>query len=206
MKDPDVYRVVAAVGSSETKVKGSRFLGRAFAAPTVRRAEEEIEGLRRMHHDATHVCFAWRVGHADEEARRAADAGEPYGTAGTPIMQVLERAEVSDGGIAVVRWFGGTKLGTGGLIRAYGECASLALEDAGLGTRVLRKPLEAVFAYPFTSAVLRLAEKHGASTDDSEYGEDVRIRFAVPASRLPSLRDELVAATSGSIRILPLPR
>ncbi|MFH1276809.1 MAG: YigZ family protein [Candidatus Eisenbacteria bacterium] len=204
-RDPDIYRAVDAGGTAETKVKGSRFLGLAFPAPTVEVAEEMIEALRKKHFDATHVCFAWRVGHGQEEARRMADAGEPSGTAGTPIMQVLERSGVSDGGIAVIRWFGGVKLGTGGLIRAYGECAGLALEAATIGERVLRKPLEVSFTYPQASAVLRLAERYGALADESHYGEEARIRFAVPASKLPIFRDALVDATAGTIRFLSQP-
>lgn len=202
MKDPDVYRVIESEGSAETKVKGSRFAGFAFPSDSVDRAESVVEALRKKHYDATHVCFAWRVGHGDDERRRAVDAGEPYGTAGTPIMQVLERAEISDGLIAIVRWFGGTKLGTGGLIRAYGECARLALEESRVGTRVRRKPLQVRFTYPQTNAVLRLAEKHAALQEESEYGEEIHIRFAVPASRVARFRDDLIEATAGNLRFI----
>lgn len=201
MKDPDAYRVIDAEGAAETKVKGSRFVGFAFPAPSADAAEARLDALRREHHDATHVCFAWRVGHGEDEVRRAADAGEPHGTAGTPILQAIERAEVSDGGIAVVRWFGGTKLGTGGLVRAYGECAKLALEAASIAVRVRRKPLAARFAYPHAGAVLRLAEKFGALLGESEYAEEVLVRFAVPASRLQGFRDALVDATAGAVRL-----
>jgi len=201
MNDPDRYGVIAGAGEAETKVKGSRFLGLAFPTSSVEAAEVRVEALRKEYHDATHVCFAWRVGHPDRERRRVADAGEPYGTAGTPIMQALERAEISDGLIAVVRWFGGTKLGTGGLIRAYGECARLALEDAPLGARTLRDPLTVTVDYARVSPLVRLAERYGARQGETDYGEEVCIRFAVPTSRLPAFRDAIVEATAGSARI-----
>jgi len=199
--DPDVYRVIASPGEAETKVKGSRFLGLALPAATAEKAEENLESLRKKHHDATHVCFAWRVGHGASEKRRAADAGEPAGTAGTPILQAMERAGVSDGLVAVIRWFGGTKLGTGGLARAYGECARLALENARIAEKTLRRTLIATFEYPLTGGVLRLAERFGAITEGPEYGETVQLRLAVPASRLEPFRDALVEAAAGKIHI-----
>ncbi len=100
----------------------------------------------------------------------------------------------------MVRWFGGTKLGTGGLVRAYGECARLALGSAETEIRVLRTPLLVFFAYALSGRVLRLAEKHGARIAETSYGDDVRLRLAVPRSRVEVLRAEIVEATAGAVR------
>jgi uncharacterized YigZ family protein len=200
VKDPDAYTVLAADGISETRVQGSRFLGFVFPARSAEEAEGVLDSLRRKHRDATHVCFAWRIGPPEESGSRASDAGEPSGTAGAPILAALERAGVSDALAVVVRWFGGTKLGTGGLARAYGECARLALDTAPRGERVLRVPLAVAFAYAHAGRVLRLAEKHRTLIETSDYGEEVRLRLAVPRSRAETLRGEIVEATAGAAR------
>ena len=200
MNDPDVYTVLASEGFAEIKVKGSRFLGYAYPVRDAGEAGERIEALRKKYHDATHVCFGWRIGHGDGYEQKAADAGEPFGTAGAPIVHALERAGASDAAVAVVRYYGGVKLGTGGLIRAYGGCAREAIDAASLASRTLRAPLAVTFAYPQAGAVLRLAEKHGARTESSDYGEEVRLDLAVPASRVERLKEQLIEATAGAVR------
>lgn len=202
LNDPDVYTILSSEGFAEIKVKGSRFLGFAYPAVTREEGAARVEALRKKYHDATHVCFGWRIGHGESYHQRAADAGEPFGTAGTPIVHALERASLSDTVVAVVRYYGGTKLGTGGLIRAYGDCAREAIDTATLSKRTLRRRLTVTFSYQNTSAVLRLAERFGSKTVDSDYGEEVTLTLAVPASRLENLRDALVETTSGSIQIL----
>ncbi|MFH1679342.1 MAG: YigZ family protein [Candidatus Eisenbacteria bacterium] len=203
MPDPDAYRVIVSEGSAETRVQGSCFLAFTFPAASEEEAAGRVESLRKTRHDATHVCFAWRIGRGAGEKRRSSDAGEPAGTAGAPLLAALERAGVSDALVAVVRWFGGTKLGTGGLARAYGECARLAVENARAGVRVLREPLRASFPYPHAGRVLRIAEKHRAVIEDSVYAEEVTIRIAVPASRLAAFREEILDATGGTARLDP---
>jgi uncharacterized YigZ family protein len=198
--DADVYRAITGEGRAETRVLGSRFLGLALPVAGEDAAALCTDALRKTHHDATHVCFAWRIGTGAGEKRRSSDAGEPSGTAGAPILAALDHAAVSDALLVVVRWFGGTKLGTGGLVRAYGECARLALAEAPTEERVLRTLLVVSFAYPVSGRVLRLAEKHNARIEETSYGDEVRLRLAVPRSRVDVLRAELVEATAGAVR------
>ncbi len=128
MTRPDDSRLVPARdGKSEMREWASRFRGFAFRAETEAAARARILALEKEFHDATHVCFAWRIG----SSRRAADAGEPAGTAGKPILSAIDAAGLDEAAAAVVRWFGGTKLGTSGLARCYGETARAALADAG---------------------------------------------------------------------------
>lgn len=111
--------------------KGSRFFAFAVRAGSVADAEAFVARLEHEHHDATHVAFAWKIGGGPDAVRRASDAGEPAGTAGKPILAAIESSGIVDVAAAVVRHFGGTKLGTGGLGRAYRSAAELALADAG---------------------------------------------------------------------------
>jgi uncharacterized YigZ family protein len=201
MGDPDRYVALNGDGEAETKVKGSRFLGIAWRAESTGEGEERLDALRKKYHDATHVCFAWKIGHGEETANRAADAGEPGGTAGTPIFGSIERAGITDCAVAVVRWFGGTKLGTGGLKRAYSDCARLALENAPTIIRVLRSPVLVAFAYSHTTVIQQCAARYEAVEGEAEYGEEVQITYLVPRSLAESFCADLVEIASGKIRI-----
>lgn len=115
----------------EIKVKGSRFLAQAFASDGEEMAARRLEAIRSRHHAATHHCWARRI-HVDGElTERAEDDGEPSGTAGVPILGALQRRKVSEALCVVTRYFGGTKLGRGGLVRAYGDAAREAVDAAG---------------------------------------------------------------------------
>jgi uncharacterized YigZ family protein len=111
-------------------VKGSRFLGQALAAGDDATAQDRLDRIRRRHHDATHHCWALRHGFGDAVVERSDDDGEPAQTAGPPLLGALQRARVTDALVVVTRWFGGTKLGRGGLVRAYGQAAREAVETA----------------------------------------------------------------------------
>ena len=114
--------------------KGSRFLAVVEAAPEPAAARQVLEELRRLYPDATHHCWAWRLGHPPSE--RSSDAGEPSGTAGRPMLDALRGADLTDVAAVVARWFGGTKLGRGGLARAYAGAVRLALEELPVARRV----------------------------------------------------------------------
>ena len=130
----DTRRVPAREGRGEVREKASRFFGIAAPAATPQAAEEFLEGLRRKYHDATHVAYAWRLGAPGAESLKSSDDGEPSGTAGRPIAAAISSAGLTDVAVAVVRHYGGTKLGTGGLARAYRQAADLALAGCGSAT------------------------------------------------------------------------
>lgn len=118
----------------EIKVKGSRFLARAFPADDEQAALSALDSVRKRYHDATHHCWAWRTKIDQTLHERAEDDGEPSGSAGVPILGALQRRNVYDALCVVTRYFGGTKLGRGGLVRAYGEAAREAVEAAPIRT------------------------------------------------------------------------
>ena len=127
----DLRRVPAREGRSEVREKASRFFGFAERAIDAAAAEDFLDRLRREYHDATHLAFAWQLGQPGAESVRSSDAGEPSGTAGRPIAAAIASSGLTDVAVAVVRYYGGTKLGTGGLARAYRDAAYGALAACG---------------------------------------------------------------------------
>jgi len=130
LSGPDDYASVATGPEVELKEKASRFLSQAIAAPSEDEARRALDRIRRRHHDARHHCWALRVGPPGAVRELSEDDGEPSSSAGPPILQAIRGAEVSDLIVVVTRWFGGVKLGVGGLVRAYGASARSALEAA----------------------------------------------------------------------------
>lgn len=183
------YRVPAAAGDGELREKGSRFL--AVVAPVVdeEEAKERLAGVRAAHPHATHHCWAWRVGWPSRE--RSSDAGEPAGTAGVPILQVLRGAELTDVLAVVVRWFGGTKLGKGGLARAYSGATRVALE--GLEVAVCRPTVDLAVTVPYDrlGAVKRLVHPPAVELAAEEYGEESRLVLRVVVDRRRHVEETL---------------
>ena len=173
----------------EIREKGSRFLSWIGPAVDEETARAGLDRLTREYPDSTHHCWAWRVGAPPRE--RSSDAGEPSGTAGVPILQVLRGAGLSDVLAVVIRWFGGTKLGKGGLARAYAAAVREAL--AGLPT-VLRVPTVRValeVPYEKVGAVKRLIHPPAVELEAEEYGERARLVLAVHEERREALRQAL---------------
>jgi uncharacterized YigZ family protein len=174
--------------------KGSRFF--AFAARVASSAEAEafVARLEREHYDATHVAFAWKIGGGPDAVRRASDAGEPAGTAGKPILSAIESAGLTDAAAAVVRHFGGTKLGTGGLARAYRSAAERALADAGAA--VVYDVIRLSVRCPFERAgiVRRLLDPPHVRLVAERFEPEPVFELEVRASRAAELKAALAEA------------
>ena len=134
LSNPDSYRTLASQGSAELVVERSRFIGFARPIETLEEGLAFVEELRAQYHAARHVCFGLRVGRGSQTVDRSNDDGEPARTGGFPLWQLLEGEDVVDAMIAVVRYFGGIKLGGGGLVRAYSDAVAQAVEAAGTRT------------------------------------------------------------------------
>ena len=186
--------VPAHEGRAEIRERASRFLAFALPAESPEQAAEEIGRLRREYHDASHVAFAWKLGAADASQRRSSDAGEPSGTAGKPIAAAIESAGVTDALVVVVRYFGGTKLGTGGLVRAYRESAARALEAAGRRAVHDTAEVEIRCAYESVGAVRRLVHPPEVTLVEEKFGEECVFRVAVFRSRLSEFTARLEEA------------
>ncbi len=183
------YPRPAGEARAEIREKGSRFLAVVGPAADEVEAKARLAAVEREFPDATHWCWAWRLG--DPPRERSSDAGEPAGTAGIPILQVLRGAGLSDVLAAVVRWFGGTKLGKGGLARAYAAAAREALLRLPVAVRVPTARLALRIPYEKVGAVKRLVHPPEVELEAEEYGEAARLVLAVHEGRVAALREVL---------------
>lgn len=183
---PEFYRVLRGSRSAEIRDKGSKFLALVEPAADAESARAFRERQEKGHRGASHHCWAERLGWPAEE--RSSDDGEPRGTAGEPIARVLRAHELSDVVAVVVRWFGGVKLGKGGLARAYSGAVSEALEGASLETCYPMADLRVRLAYDKVGAVQHLARAHGAEWREDLYGVEVEATLRMRADRVPGMR------------------
>ena len=183
------YAAPAGESRAEIREKGSVFLAVIGPAADEAAAKALLAGLEKEFPDATHHCWAWRLGVPPRE--RSADAGEPAGTAGAPILQVLRGAGLSDVMAVVVRWFGGTKLGKGGLARAYAAAAREALQGLPAVQKVPTARLAVAVPYEKVGAVKRLLRPPEIELEAAEYGAAARLTLAVHEEREEALREAL---------------
>lgn len=199
----DRYRSLENGPEAEARIRGSRFLGRAFRISTLEEGTVAITAIRRTYHDATHHCWAVRLGPPESPFERSDDDGEPSGTAGAPILAELRRGELFDSLVVVTRYFGGTKLGTGGLARAYAEAARLAVMAAP--ERFVWREMTFVVscAYEDLGTVEGFLAREASSIRSVQREFAAQPKFVVTALRSEAdrLRDGLVEATAARVEI-----
>ena len=200
MADP--LRTVAGPGEAAFEVRGSAFLGRVAPAEDVEAAEALLEAAREDHPDATHHVSAYRLREGDLLRAWSSDDGEPSGSAGTPALNVLERRDLEDVAAVVVRRFGGTELGVGGLARAYGRAVSLAVEDAGVIEREPTRRVSIEVEYDDSGTARGVLESAGVAFE-ADYAESVVFEARLPAGEADALLDRLRSATRGRAAIEP---
>ncbi len=183
------YSIPAATVEAEFRDRGSVFLAVISPVASEEEARAALTDVERRFPDATHWCWAWRLGAEGRE--RASDAGEPAGTAGKPMLQVLRGAEISDVLAVVVRWFGGTKLGKGGLARAYAAAVRAALDGLPRSVRSAMLRLTLDVPYDKIGAIKRLIQPPSVVLERETYGESVRLEVAVIEEREAMLRAAL---------------
>ncbi len=192
------YRVLLEGGEGEIIEKKSRFIA------TVRRVENEeeavafIEEMKKKYWDARHNCSAFVIG-SRGELTRCSDDGEPGGTAGRPMLEVLLGEGIRNIAVVVTRYFGGVLLGTGGLVRAYTQAVKAGLENCSIGAMVHGYEILLNTDYNGIGKVLYLLGQHGVEPIDSDYGVDVTLQIRIPSELAEGLKKEFVEATSGKI-------
>ena len=190
------YLEPAGYGCGEYTEKRSRFIGKLWRVEDESEALARIAAVKKEHYDARHNCFAYVLRGG---AVRYSDDGEPQGTAGQPILAVLNGAEVQNVCCTVTRYFGGVLLGTGGLVRAYTAAAKAALAEAGMQrmalwhSEVLRCP------YPMYERIRRLVEDSGTVIENTDYGADIALSLLVPAGAAEDFDSALREMSAGSI-------
>lgn len=179
--------------TAELEIRKSRFIGHAIPVADRDAAMEVLRGLREAHPGATHVCWALLAGGQSGMS----DDGEPSGTAGRPILEVLRHHDLDGVLAAVVRYYGGVKLGAGGLVRAYTDAIASALQGATRIERIAQAQLTIEIGYPDEARVRRWAEQEGVELVDSQYGMSVRLQLRMPATMRDAARDALTDLTQG---------
>jgi len=198
----DTYLTVKEYAESQFKEKGSKFIGRIYPVQSREEAEGQLEALRKEYYDATHHCSAFRIGIGDQAIFHYDDDGEPSGTAGKPIYQAITGAELTNVLIIVTRYYGGTKLGTGGLIRAYGGSAKMTIEAAEIVKRVLKNRVRIQTTYDDISIVMRLIDQFDGTIAEQDYGKEIEMTVKVRRSEVENFREQLVEQTAGRINIV----
>tara|TARA_R110002153_G_scaffold21654_5_gene72038 strand:+ start:10657 stop:11277 length:621 start_codon:yes stop_codon:yes gene_type:complete len=195
------YKVPAKVHQIELEIKRSKFL--TFAAPAADRqvAEDFIRMLREQHPQASHVCWAYIAGAPNTTIRSMSDDGEPSGTAGMPMLKVLEYSGYGDIVVAVVRYFGGTKLGTGGLQRAYSDAVSMVLVDLPTTLKVERTTLKISYDYTHDGNISRLLERYDVKDIEANYAQQVTLYIAIASNELSTFKNELTNITAGKVEV-----
>ena len=202
MSSLEGFRVAAGASEGEFRVKGSRFIAVAGPISELAGAVGARDAERRRFHDATHHVYAALLRNGEQ---RYDDDGEPAGTGGRPTLAAIERAGLTDVVVIVTRYFGGTKLGTGGLGRAYGAAADLALDRVPGRTVVPGRRCVLKYPYGDTGAVTRLAEAIGAVRLLERYGDQAELEVAVPEAGVARFRVEIAEATAGRAVLVELP-
>lgn len=175
---PDSYNIPAAAGEALYKDKGSKFYAFAYRVFSEDEIKTHLHELKKKYPDASHHCFAW-VLHPDKSAQRASDAGEPANTAGKPILRQIISSDLTNTLVVVVRYFGGTLLGAGGLINAYGEAARLAIEAAGIEQKQVEAYFTARYNYEVENDIFRFIRTVGGNIKSIDKKETVVIEFSV---------------------------
>ncbi|HCK25166.1 MAG TPA: YigZ family protein [Bacteroides graminisolvens] len=186
----DTYKTIADVSEGLYTEKRSKFIAVALPVKTVEEIKEHLEVYQKKYYDARHVCYAYMLGHERKDFR-ANDNGEPSGTAGKPILGQINSNELTDILVIVVRYFGGIKLGTSGLIVAYKAAAAEAIAAATILEKTVDDEVTVLFEYPFMNDVMRIVKEEEPEIVDQSYDMDCRMTLRIRRSCMPRLRERL---------------
>lgn len=200
----DLYLTILQPVSHSLKVKGSRFIGWASPVHDRDEAESFLRNVQKKYHDATHHCHAYRLGIRDSSECRYNDDGEPSGTAGKPILDALEGRKLTNCICVVTRYFGGTKLGTGGLARAYGECARETLSKCKIIEQYLAVSLSLVFDYDLTGTIMPLLSKYQCQIINTKYGAKTTMIMRIRQSHYLAFQNDVINQSAGKVLLNPM--
>lgn len=196
----DSYLVPAGYGEAELTEKRSRFIGQVWRVETEAEARVHLEEVRKKYHDARHHCWCYVL--REGNVLRYGDDGEPQGTAGQPMLNVFLKEEVSNAVCVVTRYFGGVLLGAGGLTRAYGGTAKLALDAGGVSRMRLWASLAVPCTYSLYERMRLLVEQCGGTVADTDFGADVLLTVQLPAEDVDGFRGKVTELSAGKLEPL----
>ena len=190
MSQEDTYRTITALSEGIYTEKRSKFIAIALPVRTLEEVKLHLETYQKKYYDARHVCYAYMLGH-ERLNFRANDNGEPSGTAGKPILGQINTNELTDILIIVVRYFGGIKLGTSGLIVAYKAAAAEAISNATIIEKTVDDDVTVVFEYPFMNDIMRIVKEEEPEILEQSYDMDCLMKLRIRRSMMPKLRARL---------------
>ena len=179
----DTYKTIASsVQEVIFKEKSSKFLGYAFPVTSEEEIKAHLEAVKKEHFSARHWCYAWQLGHGTNQRYRANDDGEPNNTAGIPIYGQIQSFELTNILVIVVRYFGGIKLGVGGLVQAYRTTAQLTLQEAEIEEKLITEELCIRFEYPLMNKVMRVVKEQNLNITQQLLTENCELHLAIRQS------------------------
>ncbi|MBM7654735.1 YigZ family protein [Neobacillus cucumis] len=190
------YHTVKQTGTHEITIQKSRFIAHMTRAETENEAVEFIQSIKKQHGDANHNCSAYLIGEHDQ-IQKANDDGEPSGTAGVPILEVLKKRKLKDTVVVVTRYFGGIKLGAGGLIRAYGKATSEGLEAVGIVERSLNQIIHTKFDYTWLGKIENELRGANYKIKQIHYLDTVEVETYVSENQVQAFMDWMIELTNG---------
>ena len=196
----DTYLTIEREARAEIKEKGSRFIAESFLVTTLDAALEKLESVRKREYPATHHCYAYLLGTAEASQFKYSDDGEPSGTAGKPIYDLAAGRNLTNLLLVVTRYFGGTKLGTGGLLRAYSDTARAALDASGVRTNYLTHHFHFTVDFPHYDSWQRELHRLEARVVDSQFTDRVSMVIEIRRSRAEELTERFIELTAGKGR------
>ena len=197
----DEYLVPSEYGEDEFIEKKSRFIGRIWPVETEKEALARIQEMKKKHYDATHNCWAYII---RDGAVRFSDDGEPGGTAGMPMLQVLQREGLYNVVCVVTRYFGGILLGAGGLVRAYTKGAKIAVDAAGKSMKRVWTVLYVPCPYSFYERVRLEVEGFGGIVRKADFGAEVELELLFPEAKTQEFLDRLTDMTAGTVESMEI--
>ena len=186
----DTYKTIQESAEAIYTEKRSKFIAIALPVRTLSEVKSLLEEYQKKYYDARHVCYSYMLG-AERKDFRANDNGEPSGTAGKPILGQINSRELTDVLVIVVRYFGGIKLGTSGLIVAYRMAASLALDEAPVIEKTVDEDVAVAFEYPFMNDIMRIVKEESPEILEQSYDMDCLMRLRIRKSMMGKLRARL---------------
>lgn len=197
----DSYLTIDKTASSEIKITKSRFISQAFPLDSLTSTSGILKDVKKKYYDASHYPYAYRTG-TDRNNFKVSDDGEPSGSAGKAILEAIDKYNVTDVIVIVARYFGGTKLGVGGLRRAFFESADLCLSNANIIEKLITAKINLEFDYTFMNVIMNLLEAEKIKLLKNNSDEKCKLTLEVRLSKIEKLKSEIIDLTNGSIRIL----
>jgi uncharacterized YigZ family protein len=196
------YSITQAYGPVEIKIKASRFIARIYPFHSKEALSAILSQLKKKYHDASHICYAYRLGRGEETDKRTCDAGEPSGTAGLPIYMELKGADLVEVLLTVIRYFGGTKLGCGGLTKAYGLAAKTLISQIAIEKFAITHTVCCSFPFALTGDIMPVIQRHQLQIVNQVFtASGIQIQLLIPHDKFSIISREITEKSMGQVTL-----